>query len=419
MTVRHQLSSRWALVALIGACASFAGCDSTSADSASTSPTGSIQLVPGSANERYEVSTNSAGSAASFRVTSVNWGRLVDVYAPLTAGGTPTRIFKDYLIAADVATDSNYTLSRELSSGVERLTLSEPYDADASGQPSLAFRNLLAPLQGTLQILIDKSLDPSELPPFTAVPRNGAIAITFNDLIDASTITENTVQLKVGYPPTTLQNARIFPDPNFGDVVGGVFYTSRVVVDFTVSPFEAASTNPPLTVNSVGLPESQNTAQANVALRIPTRTVVGAQFQVLRSKGGSTLSFNGNGSTDPFSSSLDVVRAFRSGGRTTVTQDAFNGFLQDTTPPQLFSAQKVTVTPTQQVGANVTATLTFATTACAVQPRIGDVVDINGFAEADIANERCVLAAAVFVDGVRLIDHVALSGAPVPVDVES
>jgi pantoate--beta-alanine ligase len=47
-----------------------------------------------------------------------------------------------------------------------------------------------------------------------------------------------------------------------------------------------------------------------------------------------------------------------------------------------------------------------------------DVVDIHGFAEADIANDRCVLAAAVFVDGVRLIDHVALSGAAIPVSVE-
>ncbi|MFM7296570.1 MAG: hypothetical protein ACKO4Q_05025, partial [Planctomycetota bacterium] len=88
MTVRHQIASRWALVALVGACASFAGCDSKSSDSASNSPTGSIQLVPGSTNERYEVSANSAGSGASFRVTAVNWGRLVDVYAPLTAGGT-------------------------------------------------------------------------------------------------------------------------------------------------------------------------------------------------------------------------------------------------------------------------------------------------------------------------------------------
>ena len=379
MTVRHQLSSRWALVALVGVCASFAGCDSTSSDSASSSPTGSIQLVPGSTNERYEVSANSAGNGVSFRVTAVNWGRLVDVYAPLLAGGTPVRIFKDYLIAADIGTDSEYTLSRELSTGIERLTLSEPYAADPStGQPSPAFRALLAPLQGTLQILIDKSVDPSELPPFTAVPRNGAVAITFNDLVDATTITENTLQLKVGYPPTTLQNARIIPDPNYGDVVGGVFFTSRILVDFTVSPFEASSTNPPLTVNSLGLPEAQNTAQANVVVRIPTRTVVGSQFQVLRSKGGSALSFNGNGSTDPFSSSLDVVRAFRSGGRTTVTQDPFNGFLQDNTPPQLFSAQKVSVSPTAQVGVDVTATLSFASSACAVQPRIGDVVDING-----------------------------------------
>ena len=366
-------------MALVGACASFAGCDGTSADSGSNSPTGSLQLVPGSANERYEVSTNEAGESPNFRITAVNWGRLVDIYAPLTAGGTPVRIFKDYLIAADIGTDSDYTLSRELSTGIERLTLSEPYAADPStGQPSAAFRNLIAPLQGFLQIMLDKSLDPSELPPFTSVPRNGAVAITLNDLIDATTITETTVQLKIGYPPTTLQPARIIADPSLGDMVGGVYFTSRILVDFTVSPFEASSTNPVLPVNSLGLPEAQNTAQPNIALRIPTRTVPGTQFQVLRNKGGTALSFNGNGSTDPFSSSLDVVRAFRSGGRTTVTQDPFNGFLQDTLPPQLFSAQKVSVSPTAQVGANVTATITFATAACAVQPRIGDVVEISG-----------------------------------------
>lgn len=45
----------------------------------------------------------------------------------------------------------------------------------------------------------------------------------------------------------------------------------------------------------------------------------------------------------------------------------------------------------------------------------GDVVSLKGFAEAETADDACVLAAAVIVDGVRLIDHVPLSGEPIPV----
>lgn len=47
-----------------------------------------------------------------------------------------------------------------------------------------------------------------------------------------------------------------------------------------------------------------------------------------------------------------------------------------------------------------------------------DVVNLKGFAEAEHADDACVLAAAVFVDGVRLIDHVPLAGHPIPVAVD-
>ncbi len=47
-----------------------------------------------------------------------------------------------------------------------------------------------------------------------------------------------------------------------------------------------------------------------------------------------------------------------------------------------------------------------------------DVVKLAGFAEIDQADDGCVLAAAVFVDGVRLIDHVFLGGEPLPVSVD-
>lgn len=47
-----------------------------------------------------------------------------------------------------------------------------------------------------------------------------------------------------------------------------------------------------------------------------------------------------------------------------------------------------------------------------------DVVSLKGFAEAEHADDACVLAAAVFVDGVRLIDHVPLAGHAIPVKVD-
>ena len=47
-----------------------------------------------------------------------------------------------------------------------------------------------------------------------------------------------------------------------------------------------------------------------------------------------------------------------------------------------------------------------------------DVIKLAGFREVEQAEDACVLAAAVFVDGVRLIDHVHLGGKAIPVGVE-
>lgn len=47
-----------------------------------------------------------------------------------------------------------------------------------------------------------------------------------------------------------------------------------------------------------------------------------------------------------------------------------------------------------------------------------DVVSLRGFEEKDIADDTCFIAAAAFVDGVRLIDHVHLAGPAIPVMVD-
>lgn len=47
-----------------------------------------------------------------------------------------------------------------------------------------------------------------------------------------------------------------------------------------------------------------------------------------------------------------------------------------------------------------------------------DLVKLAGFKEIEYADDACVLAAAVFVDGVRLIDHVHLGSESLPVVIE-
>ena len=47
-----------------------------------------------------------------------------------------------------------------------------------------------------------------------------------------------------------------------------------------------------------------------------------------------------------------------------------------------------------------------------------DVVSLRGFEEKDIADDTCFIAAAAFVDGIRLIDHVHLAGPTIPVAID-
>lgn len=47
-----------------------------------------------------------------------------------------------------------------------------------------------------------------------------------------------------------------------------------------------------------------------------------------------------------------------------------------------------------------------------------DLIKLAGFAEVEQADDGCVLAAAVFVDGVRLIDHVHLGGESIAVAID-
>jgi hypothetical protein len=335
MTARstlHRTDFRGTLLvaSLATTAALLAGCGDNKTSQGSDLPVGSIQTHP-QGGLSFVVEQNAGGDASNLHLLSAEWGRLVDVYALDGLSGLPVQVFDDMVISPALAGDGiDLTIERLPGSGTEVVTI-----LHVLGTPE--FAQVFATLDDELQNFIDKSLHPSELPPFTAVARNGAIVLKFDDVIDPTTLNSETVQVQFGYPPSTVFPARILGDHNHGDLIGGVFHTTRVVIDLTVSQVESGQTSLP--VNSVGLPEALNTAQAGVAVRIPTRTVAGVQFDVLRNPGGSAMSFSGNGSTDPLVPTLDVVRAFRAGGHAQVTGDQFNGFLPDTTPPRVMSAQ--------------------------------------------------------------------------------
>jgi hypothetical protein len=367
MHSRHRSA---ALLLALGAAFGAGACDSSSTSQGSQLPVGSIQDQPGNTGLKFIVDANLGGATPNLRLLRTEWGRLVDVfdYDPLTQEST--RLFSDFLVGPDIQTDGlNYVLERLPATGRELLTITHPF-----GSPE--FQSAFDALDDSMQFFLVKGLSPNELPPFTAVPRNAAVRLVFNDLLDPTTVNSASVGLQVGYPPVTLQGARLFVDPNYGDLNGSAYRSTRVIVDLTVSQDEAAALG--LTVNSLGLPEALTPNQGNAVLRIPTRPVPGQISEVLSNLSGTTLAFAGNGATDATAPSLDVVRVFRSGGRTSVTQDLFDGFLPDTTQPAITSSQQVTLRNVQLLSPDsYLLDVEFQSATCAMLPRAGDLIALS------------------------------------------
>ena len=312
----------------------------------STSTTGGAQgeLVLNPATGLYvviEKNSGGDGTGLSFADDPV-WGRLVDVVATDPVTLAPRTYLRDYLVGENIVSGPEFTLARNLATGREVLTIPQEF-----GTP--AFESAFERLEDGLQRFLDKGLEANELPPFTSMPRNAAMVLRFDDLIDEDTVSEATVLLEVGYPPETPFQARILPDPNHGDLINGQFHSTRILIDMSVSQSEAQATG--TFANPVGLPEAIDVNQPNVVVRIPTILNAGAtQFELLTNLSGHGMPFGGNGSTLSTSPTLDIVRAFRSGGRSINTNDPFNGFLRDSDPPQVLAGLGVAVTFVAPVG---------------------------------------------------------------------
>ncbi|MCY2960318.1 MAG: hypothetical protein NTY35_09150 [Planctomycetota bacterium] len=332
---------------------------------------GSLQANPSAAalSKKFVVDANFGGQQTSIKLREVYWGRLVDI---VDDSGVPQAV--DVVVGQALGNNNAYEFTTNPIT--EKTTVRIKYGVGTS-QYAAAYAVLLD--DANLTRVADVGLNPVVTIPF--IPRNAAIVLKFDDLLDASKIDGLTIRLRTGNPPETPFLGRIVPDLNHGDlaefdgVPGLEFYTTRVVIDSTISSFDAESTGLP--VNSLGFPGSLSLGQANLQVRIPTKTDAESnQTRVLTNMTNHKLAASASGTVDGESLTVDIVRTLRTGGTGDATGDPNNGFLPDDEPPSILGRQPVVFSAIEPViGTDLFLTdLQFAFTPCALRLRAGDVL---------------------------------------------
>ncbi|MEM9802315.1 MAG: Ig-like domain-containing protein [Planctomycetota bacterium] len=368
---------------LLAAAWSVAGCGSS--DSPSVSGGGETVDTGGSF---FFGDPNFGGAGQEVRLTSFQYGRLVQLFA-FDGMGRRIPMGSDFVISQNFTGDGVATeLETNPVTGQENLVVLKNVDDTNERQEFLQIVKSAGEGLDTIQVQ-----DLSTAGVFSLMPRNAAALLTFDDLLDVGTVNGRTVSIVTGDPPTLPFDARVFPSAFYGNTApGGGFAPTRVVMDFTISELEAFETNPPLTINGVGLPASQQVDVANAQLRIPTRTdaAVGVT-SILTNLVGNAMATAGNGPVDFSAPTRPVTRAFRTGGRPDTISDPFNGFLVDDTRPVVVGSTPVTLTQPQQLGDQDSLLfriplMTFESNLCSSLPTDGDILVQGGvFAAIDEA----------------------------------
>lgn len=394
-----SLAGRGRIQALLGgtllATGLFSGCGGSPALSGtSAGPEGTLvaHSDPAIGSRSFVVDVNHSGLASQVMIKDIRLGRLVDV-----ADSSGTIQNRDMVIEEGIF-DGQQSSSGAAQYGLERNPVTETWTLTITALAgTAAYQEAFEELDDHLTRTLPAGLEASELGPFSMTPRNCAMVITFDDLLDpcfddgkwvdsyegnlinanSGQLSPQAVKVRTGYPPETPFEARLILDKNHGDWADfdgdGIkeFHSTRVIVATTVNEIEAAASDPPLPVNSIGLPASIDTTDANLALRIPTKLDPGTgQTQLLTSPSGSPMAFGSNGWKDYSTSTEDLVRALRSGGESAVTGDANNGFLIDEVPPEILGDFPVVITRAEGTSID----LEFTMSSCAPYPASGDVL---------------------------------------------
>jgi len=374
-----------ALAAGLGACGSSKASDQT------TSTPGSVVQDPDT-GRYFIVDESSAGEASEVRILRSAWGRLVDVFG-LDSGGARVLMNEDFAIDPALATDNiDYLIETNAVTAQQSLTILRDVTDTLPGGGLSQFFDLLKASEVDLQPVFDNGLSGGGF--FSMMPRNAVFVLQLDDLIDPHSLDETTVRVVTGNPTVFPFEPRLLMDPNHGDLAeydgsaGQEFYPTRVLVDMTITEVESFETDPPGVVNPVGLPASVNAVLSNAQVRVPTKlNPILGQDRLLANPTGHALATSANGTVDYSSSTLDVARAFRSGGPTNVTGDPYNGFLLDNISPEVLGSMEVSLdAPPQTTNAEGTEFLlpvvTFQSEFCSQTPEVGDVLEQPGiFAE--------------------------------------
>lgn len=386
-----------AFTALLGACSGAGAAD----PAVSPSDVGNPAELPDGSGLSFITDPHFGGQGDAIFIEELFWGRLVDVFDEDPATGESNLVYRDLVVGDSVLTQfGTWRLEAEPLSGRTNLII----ERANTESPNDEFDQLVSQAESAVGPIIVNGTGLNESPPFSFVARNGALVVRFSDLIDPETISLNdSFRVQVGNPPETDFDARLLPSPSHGGLASGSgeFFSTRVIVDFTVDSGELALLDDALALNGVGLPATVDPLQANVAIELPTQTDPGGgSFDLLRNPRGRTVSFQDNGPIDPLSPTNNVVRAMRSG----FDQDPENGFLADNFPPSLIGSQGLVLTsaiadPAGQPGVDFIVNFTFDTPECAMPPDVGDVVMVGSipFAVTQIAS-----VSQGFVSGLRI-----------------
>jgi hypothetical protein len=380
------------LLAFSGALVACGGAGSAGAAAASNPP-GTIVADPTGNGLRLFVDANSGGGASEVRVTRTVWGRLVQVFGRGPFGDERVPMNQNFLISATLNSQGSFTLELNPVTSQQIMIIERDVTDLSPGGGRDQFYDLLKTTEANLSFVQDQAQTSSGV--FTMVPRNCTMMVQFDDLLDAGSIDSRTVRVLTGSPASLPFEARVFGDPNHGDLQDRngdgtpEFYTTRVLIDLAISEIESFETDPPLATNGVGLPSATDQNQSNALLRIPTEVnSLSGQPYILRNLNFNGLAITQNGSVDTGSITDDVVRAVRSGGQTAVTGDNNNGFLRDDNAPVLVGSLPAVIPPSATIVYDpvdnefLISDFVFDSQVCAQAPIIGDVLVQPGvFAE--------------------------------------
>lgn len=367
--------------------ATLAACNNTSTPNGGSLPVGSFATNPNT-NRAFIVDPNDGGQAPELRITQTYFGRLVRVVG-FDANGARVLMHENYVITPnDLGDGIDYVVETNQITGDQTLVVFRNVE-DVGGLAS--FRQIVKVLGDQLRVVADNGF--VGFGSYTMVPRNAAIVIQLADLIDPDSVTDQSVEVLVGVPSVLPFENRLLLDPNRGDLADidgngtAEFYSTRIIIDPTVSEPESFSTNPPLPVNTTGFPGSVDQLLSNMQVRLATRSTGVSTAILLQNPTGHTLAQNGNGSIDFGTLSRDIVRAARAGGSQAVTGDPFNGYLRDDSAPRVVGSLDLEINfPPQQSATDpfefVLPQVTFLSSFCAQAPQRGDYLTQAGlFAE--------------------------------------